>query len=111
MTFASYGLLEDLLVRYRGVGDAVFVVLPENFFCVSAVGSTSADRPASQSRLSLPTVTSLVATSVSEGDAGVRQMSANELNLYQNVNVAEVPDLEDVPLAVLVQQQKLRKEE
>ena len=35
-------------------------------------------------------------------------MSVNEPSVSQTVNVAEIPDLDDVPFAVLVQREKLR---
>ena len=37
------------------------------------------------------------------------KMSVNAPSFLQSVNVAEVPNLEDVPRSVLVQQEKIRK--
>ena len=100
----TFLLLEELLIWSRAVGGLRLRDPPRRSF-VSAIGSTLGDSAAFRWRFSLSTLTSLVATSVSERDAGVRQMSVNELNVSQPVNVAEVPDHEDGLLAVLVQQE------
>ena len=54
-------------------------------------------------------VTSLIATSVSGGVPDTRQMSVNDSSDFQSRSVTEVPDLEDVPLPVVLQRDNLRK--
>ena len=51
----------------------------------------------------------LIATSVSVGISDTLQMSVNEPSDFQPGVVTEVPDLEDIPLAVLLQQKNLKE--
>ena len=108
-TFASYGVPEDLLVRSRAVSGLGLCGCPGRSTSVSALGSLRGDSADSQSRYSLPTVTSLIVASVSQGGPDTRQMSINEPSVSQSVNVDVVSDLKDVPPAVLLQREKLKK--
>ena len=108
VTLATHRPIEGLLFRSRAVSDLGFRDPLGRSPSANAVGSTRGDGGASQSRYSLPTVTSLIAASVGEGATDTSRMSVEEPSVSQSVNVAETPDLEDVPFAVLVQQEELR---
>ena len=89
-TVASYGLLEDLLFRFRGSQWLGLYGPPETFLFISAVGR---DSMVSDSRYSLQTVTNLISASVSECDTGFRLMQVNDPGTSHSVKVADIHDL------------------
>ena len=76
---------------------------------MSAVGSTHGGSAVSRSRYLLPAATWLVATSVSEDDAGVRRLSINELNVSQSVSLAAVPVLKSFGSAGKIEEEEGNK--
>ena len=105
VTLASQGLPEDLLTRSHAFSGWGLRAPPGRSPFTSTVGSTRDDSLVSQSRYSLPTLTSLTATYVSAGVPDTRQMSVSECCDFKSGKAAEVPGLEDVQPAVLLQQE------
>ena len=105
VTFASYGLLEALLVRLRWVGCVELRGGPGGLPYPSEVGSIVGDSVASQSRFSMPTVTGLTVTAVS----GLRHSCVTILSSSHEGAVINSVNLEDVPLAVLVNHERVSR--
>ena len=109
VTLASDELLEDLLVRSRGVGAVSSRGEPGRFHFPSFVASTSLDSVSSQSKFYLSTVTSSTGMFGSETGFGFLPSPVSRPCTSQIVDLCETIDLEDIPLVVLVQQEKLNK--
>ena len=73
------------------------------------MGSTCGDSVASQSQYSPPTVTVLTRLPSSETGFGFLPSLVRKTCTSQIVDVGEIIDPEDIPPAVLVQQEKLKK--
>ena len=108
VTLASYELLEDLFVQSRGVGVVYSRGVPRKSPSSSFVGSTRGDSVASQSHYSFPTLIGLTGLSGSETGFGLLPSPVNKPCSLQTVDIGETIDPEDIPLAVLVPQEKLK---
>ena len=109
ITLPLFKLLEDLLVRSRGVGADCLCKPPARSPFSSAVGFTFGDSVVSQSLYSLPNVTSLTVDSGSEASTNLRHLSIIEIGNFQGVATVSTSDAEDVRLAVLVHEMRLLK--
>ena len=108
-TFASYGLLEDLLVLSKGLGAHGFpggraeghhIPVPLAFGVIVSQ---------SQSGYSLPTVTGLTFTSGSDAVTDLCRSSVDIPSSYHERAIVHAVDLEDVPLAVIADQERARR--
>ena len=109
VVLASYLLLQDLLVRSRGVAAVSSRWVSRRSLLLSFLGSIRGDSVDSQFQYSLPTVTGLTGLPVSESGFGFLPSPVQKPRTSQIVDVGEIIDPEDIPPAVLVQPEKLKK--
>ena len=109
VTFASYGLLKDLLNFPRGAGAVGSHVVPRRSRYPSAVGSLLGDIVASQPQYPLPIVTRLNLTSGSEAVINLLHSSVTEPVSSLRGYVVDAVDLEDVPVAVPADHKRVRR--
>ena len=109
VTLTSYGLPEGLFVRSRGVGAVNSRGVPKRFPFLSFVPSNRGDNVASQSHFSLSTVTGLTGFSGIEIGFWLLPPPVNFSCSSRTVLVDENFYSQDIPLVVLVQQEKLKK--
>ena len=100
--------MKDLLVRSRGVDAVGLRVVSGRLPYPSAVGSILGESTGLQSRVSLPTVTGLTVTSRSNAVADLHRFSVNVPSCSHEGALLDAVDLEDVSLAVLADQQRVR---
>ena len=109
VTMASYGLFKDLVVRSGGAGAVNSHEVPGKSSFPVFVGLTPGDSVASQLHYSLPFLTGSIGLSGGEAGLVLLPLSVNEPCTSEIVNVGETIDLEDIPLALLVQREKHKK--
>ena len=107
-THATCGLLEDLLVCSSGIG-VVSLGLPAISPFANAVGSILGDSVASQSAYDLLTLIGLTATSGSDACTDLRHTSVTEPSSTHEVAAIDIEGLEDVRLAMLADQERIRR--